>query len=64
VPLVVHVESVVNGMILEIGHIPGNVNGSHSWQSLLAVDEKAAGRAARRDRPSGTAIRQRSCGRR
>ena len=44
-PLVVHVESVVDGMILQIGHIPGNVNGSHSRLSLMAVE----GRAARPD---------------
>jgi hypothetical protein len=30
VPLVVHVESVIDGMILQVGDVPRDVNGSHS----------------------------------
>ena len=37
VPLVVHVESVVDGMILQVGDVPRDVNGSHSWESLMGV---------------------------
>jgi myo-inositol-1(or 4)-monophosphatase len=36
-PLVVHMESMVDGMILEIGHVPGHINDCHSWLSLPAV---------------------------
>src|SRR6185437_15073492 len=43
-PLVVHVESVVDGMVFQIGDVAGNVNGSHSHRSLMAVDGAAARR--------------------
>jgi hypothetical protein len=42
VPLVVHVKSVVNGMILEVGDVPRDVNGSHSWESLMGVGGQPA----------------------
>ena len=36
-PLIVHVEPVVDGMILQVGNVPGNVNGSiHNGGSLMA----------------------------
>jgi hypothetical protein len=34
-PLVVHVKSVVDGVILQVGDVPRDVNGSHSWESLM-----------------------------
>ncbi len=37
VPLVVHVESVVDGMVLQIGHIPSDINGSHNWEAYWHV---------------------------
>ena len=43
VPLVVHVKSVVDGMVLQVGDVPRDVNGSHSWESLMGVGQ-AAGR--------------------
>jgi hypothetical protein len=43
VPLVVHVESVVDGMILQVGDVPRDVNGSHSWESLMGVGGHATG---------------------
>jgi hypothetical protein len=42
VPLVVHMESVVDGMILQVGDVPRDVNGSHSWGSLMGVGGPAA----------------------
>jgi len=42
VPLVVHVEPVVDGMILQVGDIARDVNGSHSGESLMAMDREAA----------------------
>ena len=44
-PLVVHVESVVDGMILQVGDVPRDVNGSHSWESLMGVGGPATRRA-------------------
>jgi thiamine biosynthesis lipoprotein ApbE len=32
--LVVHVEAVVDGMVLQVGHIAGDIDDSHSGQSL------------------------------
>ena len=43
-PLVVHMESVVDRVVLQISHVPGDIDGSHSWQSLMAVDGGAASR--------------------
>jgi hypothetical protein len=43
VPLVVHVESVVDGMILQVGDVTRDVNGSHSWESLMGVGGHATG---------------------
>jgi hypothetical protein len=34
VPLVVHVKPVVDGVILQVGHVTGNIDGSHSERSL------------------------------
>ena len=42
VPLVVHVESVVDGMVLQVGDVPRDVNGSHSWESLMGVGGQPA----------------------
>ena len=60
VPLVVHVEPVVDGVVLQVGDVPGDVDGSHSRGSLTAI-----GPAGRR-RPAGvtTADRVRPRGRR
>src|SRR3984957_7757189 len=64
VPLVVYMESVVDRVILQISHIPGDIDGSHSWQSLMAVDGGAASRwgpGGRASRPDGRG-RQRPIG--
>jgi hypothetical protein len=62
VPLVVHMESVVDRMILQIGHIAGDIDGSHSWQSLMAAGGGAASR--RESRPARRrAARWWACGR-
>ena len=45
VPLVVHVESVDDGMILQVGDVTRDVNGSHSWESLMGVGGPATRRA-------------------
>ena len=34
VPLVVHVKPVVHGVVLQVGHVAGDVDGSHSVTSL------------------------------
>ena len=47
-PLVVHMESVVDRMILEISYISGDIYGSHSWESLMAVGGGAASRVGSR----------------
>ena len=41
VPLVVHVEPVVDGMILQVGDVAGDVDGSHSWGSLMGPGGQA-----------------------
>jgi fructose-1,6-bisphosphatase/inositol monophosphatase family enzyme len=38
VTLVVHVETVVDRVVLEVGHVPGHIDDCHSWISLLATD--------------------------
>jgi hypothetical protein len=43
VPLVMHVESVVDGMIFQVGDVARDVNGSHSWESLMGVGGHATG---------------------
>ena len=51
VPLVVHVKPVVDGVVLQVGHVAGDVDGSHSVTSL---DEQADARprtGSRRRRP-------------
>ena len=46
VPLVVHVEPVVDGMVLQVGDVAGDVYGSHNWGSLMGP----GGEAVRRPR--------------
>ena len=48
VPLVVDVESVVDGMVLQVGDVAGDVDGSHNSGSLMGVAD--AGRRAGRVR--------------
>ena len=48
VPLVVDVESVVDGMVLQVGDVPGDVDGSHSWESLMGVGGPRPGPGRRR----------------
>jgi hypothetical protein len=38
VALVVHVKAMVNRVILQIGHVAGNVNGCHREASLVVVE--------------------------
>ena len=55
VPLVVHVEPVVDRVILQVGHVAGDIDGSHSVPSLgrrggrphTGVDTRAHSRMGR-----------------
>ncbi len=48
VPLVVHVEPVVDGMVFQVGDVAGDVDGSHSVRSLMGADRTSGRRADRR----------------
>jgi hypothetical protein len=41
VPLVVHVEPVVDGMVLHVCDVPGDINGSHNGGSLSGAARHA-----------------------
>jgi hypothetical protein len=30
-----HMEPVVDGMVLQVGDVAGDINGSHNWGSLM-----------------------------
>jgi hypothetical protein len=43
VPLVVHVESMVDGMVLQVGHVSGHVDDCHICKLLVGMDTADGG---------------------